>query len=71
MVCVQGQYDAFGAGGIGAGAGADKRSPSFDPGYGFQSSNLGTGYNQPQVCLAPSLCMLALRAHLMTSFLAN
>jgi hypothetical protein len=44
----QGQYDAFGGGGIGAGAGADKRSPSFDPGYGFQSSNLGTGYNPPQ-----------------------
>ena len=54
MICVQGQYEAFGAGGIGAGAGADKRSPSFDPGYGFQSTNLGTGYNQPQVCPAPS-----------------
>jgi hypothetical protein len=53
-VYFQGQYDAFGGGAIGAGAGADKRSPSFDPGYGFQSSNLGgAGYSQPQVGLVP------------------
>lgn len=42
----QGQYDAFGGGGLGGGGG-DKRS-SFDTGsYGFQS-NLGGGYGQPQ-----------------------